>query len=341
MSTSSLFSFSEPRCERRGAAGPLSSVALQARWRRGAARPLSAFALLAGLFLLGGLSGCELYEQDTYQEYVVVEGYLVEGRALSPIRLSTTSEVTSTYAFDQVALSGAQVEVHLLDQQGGVEETFPYEMERPGMYVARDTVSPVLEKRTYRLEVVVPGRAESVRAETTVPSKIQIVGGVLESVIYQSSERLEILVEVEEDPVRQSVFLFNTIALDTLETNLTPFYRSAYENGDTVTLTELSRTSSGALNEGNFTRNPDGTITIQFPWIGVAFYGRNDLIFNLLDANIYDLLRSSTVQLGGSTLSPGEIQNVIYRVEGGIGVFGSIASDTARTVFVDPFQGGF
>ncbi len=44
--------------------------------------------------------------------------------------------------------------------------------------------------------------------------------------------------------------------------------------------------------------------------------------------NMYDFYRSRDIQGGGSTLSPGEFQNVIYNIDGGIGVFGSMASDT-------------
>lgn len=52
---------------------------------------------------------------------------------------------------------------------------------------------------------------------------------------------------------------------------------------------------------------------------------------------MYDFVRSESVQLGGSTLSPGEIQNVITHVEGGLGIFGSLASDTIQT-YIKPFE---
>jgi hypothetical protein len=49
---------------------------------------------------------------------------------------------------------------------------------------------------------------------------------------------------------------------------------------------------------------------------------------------MYDFLRSQDVQTGGSTLSPGEIQNIRYNINGGIGIFGSMAADTNR-VFIE------
>jgi len=53
---------------------------------------------------------------------------------------------------------------------------------------------------------------------------------------------------------------------------------------------------------------------------------------------MYDFLRSQSVQTGGSTLSPGEIQNIDYNVEGGIGIFGSMASDTIAVNILEPQQ---
>jgi hypothetical protein len=55
-----------------------------------------------------------------------------------------------------------------------------------------------------------------------------------------------------------------------------------------------------------------------------------------VDDNIFDFVRSHTVQQGGSTLSPGEIPNVLDRVEGGTGIFGSSAQITYETFVKRP-----
>lgn len=288
------------------------------------------FAMLAGVALLSA-AGCESYPQDDYQEALVVEAYLREGDPLPEIRLSTTGEADQAYAFEDLAVRNAQLSVHLLAETGGaLERTYAYTAQSPGVFAPVDGSARVLAGRTYELEARVDGRQDMVRGRTTVPDSIRVVGEVPESLVYQSEDQLEIRVAVESPAARQNVFVFSTIALDTVETNLTPFYRSQFEDSD-VTLSELSKTSSGTLNEGNFTRNPDGTYTLSFPWIGISFYGRNQIVTSVIDENLYDLVRSQSVQLGGSTLSPGEIQNVIYRLEGAIGVFGSLASDTLST----------
>ena len=59
-----------------------------------------------------------------------------------------------------------------------------------------------------------------------------------------------------------------------------------------------------------------------------------DIVPSLIDQNLYDYIRSESVQLGGSTLSPGEIQNVLTPIIGGVGIFGSMSRDTARTLIL-------
>ncbi len=98
-----------------------------------------------------------------------------------------------------------------------------------------------------------------------------------------------------------------------------------------IRLEFYANSSSGIINEGNFEINPDGSFTIQYSWAGFTFYEQNLLVANTIDDNVYDYVRSQTVQLSGSSLSPGEIQNVIHNIEGGIGIFGSLASDTTET----------
>ena len=62
----------------------------------------------------------------------------------------------------------------------------------------------------------------------------------------------------------------------------------------------------------------------------------NPILSNILQAiapNIFNYITSQVMQGGGSTLSPGEIPNVIDPIEGGTGLFGSYAKVT-RTVFI-------
>jgi hypothetical protein len=285
------------------------------------------------------LFGCESYNQDDYQEYIVVEGYAVAGQSLPEIRLSTTTPADSEYSFEDNFIRNAVVLVTLLDANGEPEEVFEYaeSTEEPGVYLPAIVSYQVEELRTYKLDVVFTDRDDQISATTTVPDQVDVVNEVPESVVYQSENQLEIVLAEPEQTNGQNVFVFNTISLEPAIDNLTPFYFSVIEDEEDVDISEYVRNSSGLINEGNFDPLPDGNILLRFPWIGVAFYGENLVVTLSVDENLSDVIRSQDVQLGGSTLSPGEIPNLLYNVEGGIGVFGSLTADTVQTNFSRPF----
>lgn len=295
------------------------------------------------LFLVS-VWGCEVYQQDEYEEYYVVESYLVAGRNLQQIRLSTTAPAFEFYSFENTAVAGATVHVQLLAANGtGVDQTFDYTMTSPGIYLP-NVDHAVLPSRTYQLFVSIPeGMSDHVlTGQTIVPGDFSILAGIQDTLVYQSTEQLEVTFSESSYPGRQNVYIFNTISEEPIVENLTPLYFDFFDGQENEQdaldlLVEFSNTSSGLLNEANFTQNTDGTVTIRYPWLAVAFFGNNKIVANTIDDNLFDYIRSSSVQLGGSTLSPGEIQNVITNIEGGIGVFGAVSTDTLPT-FIKPFE---
>lgn len=291
--------------------------------------------LILPLLLL--VTACDIYNQDEYEELVVVEAYLIAGRSLPDIKISTTLPVEREYSFENAALSGANIQVVLLDENGNDEEVFGYLSltGRKGVYRPQSTTHTILPRRTYRLDIDFNNRPDVLTAVTTIPDQVQITNAVRDTVIYQSDEQLEILLAPTQKSQTQNIFVFDTIAGKVSADNLTPFYRSLVVDGDTD-LSDLIRNSSGLINEANFNINPDGSILLKYPWIGVAFFEDNQVVTNSVDRNLTQLIRSQDVQLGGSTLSPGEIPNLVYNIEGGIGIFGSISSDTVQTFFKRP-----
>lgn len=89
-----------------------------------------------------------------------------------------------------------------------------------------------------------------------------------------------------------------------------------------ISCLHVNLTPTPLLNEGNYVQNPDGTLTIDLPWIGFAFYGPNRVAVNVVDTNYYDFLRTQRAQQGRR---PGEIPNVRDHVDGGTGLFASLA----------------
>lgn len=303
---------------------------------------MKASIILSFAFVLF-LSSCETYTQEDYQEYYVVESYLIADRQLPQVRLSTTEPIERFYSFEDVAVGGADVQLRLLQNDGQtIDQVFPYTSDSTGLYYALDR-HDVLAERTYELYITLNGGADIITATTFVPETFEVISEVMDTLIYQSTEQLEITLSETSSITDQSVFIFNTLAQQPIPENLTPLYFDFYDQEDNEVdaaelLGEFSNTSSGLLNEANFTNNEDGSVTIRYPWIAVAFYGDNKLVASTVDDNIYDFFRSGSVQLGGSTLSPGEIQNVITRIDGGIGIFGSMASDTIDTFIAPNFD---
>lgn len=280
-------------------------------------------------------TSCDVYNQDDYRELVVMEAYAIAGRPLPDIRVSTTAPVNDEYSFVDVAINDASIVMTQLDSSGEPLEDFRYTRRTTGVYSATNQSVLVEPGATYRINIQFESRAEQLTAETVVPQQFEILSEVNDSYVYQSEDRLEIILTATESNAEQNVYVFNTITLEPSLDNLTPFYKSAVDDRD-AEIEEFFNNSSGLINEGNFEVNDDQTITLQFPWIGVAFYGENAVVTNSVDSNLADLARSEELQLGGSTLPPGEIPNLIYNIDGGIGVFGSIASDTIITNFTRP-----
>jgi hypothetical protein len=296
----------------------------------------------AGLLVLLGalLLGCDTTATRP-ESQLVVESYLEAEAPLPTVRLSRTVGVDEAYDPTEDAVRGADVVVARLADDSTVAEAVPYS-ERdsvPGLY-APDDPSFVEPETTYRLRVET-GDGAPLTATTTVPDAITVVGSSNDTTTYQSPRQPAFTIEPPRALTdRQNVYTFTATSLldfertpdSVLTAALTPFYADGFDAEDD-SLASLRITSSGLLNEGNFTRNADGTITVRLPWIAVAFYGPNEVAVNVVDDNFYDLLRSQQVQQGG--FSPGEIPNVIEHVEGGTGIFGSYAR-AARAFVIRP-----
>lgn len=284
--------------------------------------------ILLGLICSLFFSSCSNYNQIEFEQELMVEAYLINNRTLPDVRLSLTQPVFEFYSFEEAAYSEAQVFIDLMSDNNQVEKTFNFELSEPGIYKALDTNYKVEAGKRYNLRV---NSAEgNLTATSTVPTAFLSSNANNTEVIYQGSEQFEVSVTATSTQNRQTSFIFTVIADSVRAENLTPFYASVFDDDDEADLAEFGLISSPIINEANYEVQNDGNILIRLPWISVAFYGQNTIVANSLDDNLFDFVRSQSVQLGGGALAPGEIQNIINRVEGGIGIFGSITSDTSR-----------
>ena len=203
-----------------------------------------------------------------------MEGYLEAGQPVGYVTVSRTLPVNETYDPAVQGVSNAAVRIELLENGGNGVEIFMGVVFAPrpasGRYRTREVVD-VLPLRTYRLVVDVPG-AGTVTSETTVPALFRFLDTEERTFVYDTGEAP--LFEITEPfyPGRQSIFLITTISLEPDTTNLTPFADAIGE--DIFTLRE---TLSPPLNGENFDRTPSGGMLIRYPWIGLAFYGLNEM----------------------------------------------------------------
>jgi len=317
---------------------------------------LAALLVLAAAF---GAAGCDvLMGDDPFEEQIVVTGVLVAGRPISPITLTRTVPIGAFYEPSYVV--GAVVTVELLAEDGTTEAIIPYIQIPEGPYV------PVLQAlvlggRTYRLLVVVPGLTDAITAETTVPTELEILEGLPDSVAYQDDVRPGLRTPASVYPGRQGIYLYTLRPLDPIE-----FDRvddpSTEEEGDSLwvqipgtgyapvpfveTLIEeqdLSPESfivlnSQLLSESTAERNPDGTLTLRLTWGAVSFYGPLEVTATAVDDALVRFFQSQAIQTLPTTLSPGEIPNVDSNVENGLGLFGSVAQIRDST-FILPEAG--
>ncbi|MGI9175678.1 MAG: DUF4249 family protein [Rhodothermales bacterium] len=273
--------------------------------------------------------GCELFTDETgFAPEYVVESYQVVGEPLQSIRLSRTASVDDTYDFTALAVRDADVRVELLAEGGGVEAAFPYaeDPNRLGVYLSADTQATLLPLRTYRMTAELSG-GDVLTAETLTPGDVQLENATLDTLVYQSDNQLELTALLPAYPSRQNIFIFTAEALGVIdEDRLVPFAAAVLDDDDE--LENLRIADSPPINESNYDVDPDGRITIAVPWLIFTFYGDNRLAASALDDNLFDFIRSQSIQEGGSGLSPGEITNIVDYVEGGTGVFGSLARFT-------------
>lgn len=296
------------------------------------------FALLILLLL----AACDGTIENDFNEEVVVESYQFTGAPFSPVFVFTTAPVGEPFDRTALSINDADVRVLLLAPSGdAVEQAFTFSRDpiSAGTYRADDADHRVLPLRRYRVEIDAPGRP-LVSSVTLTPGAFEL-RGVSTSEATWGAEEIEYTFTRPEYPTRQAVFIFTTeTQRDRLSIDLaTPFFRAIFNSQEDDEPNPLGPEdvrvgSSPPINEANYDLNPvDGTLLIDLPWIAVPFYGPSKVSASSLDDNLFDFLRSQAVQQGGTTLSPGEIPNVLDRVDGGVGVFGSLSRVT-MDVFV-------
>lgn len=271
------------------------------------------------------ITSCDDPTEPVFNQRYVVETFFEAGAPLPEILLSKTGDITQLYNYNDFTVSSADVIVHQISMSGDALRSWPYQ-ESPtvnGNYLPI-TPDTVLDIYKYAVQIITPGDNKLIKGSTIIPGKFTIQTQSADTVLYQINQSQITITRSVNPDFDNNVFIVTLLAQDTVNYGLTPFYKNILENNpDETSLTDLSQNSSGIISEGNYEINADNTITIKVPWLAVAFYGPHKIQLNVIDRNLYDFYRSRDTQLGGSTLSPGEIYDVISNIDGATGIIGS------------------
>ncbi len=268
---------------------------------------------------------------------LVVQGLLFVDQPMPSVRLSRT--VAPDVIFDPVAAAVSDADVEIVRSDGVV---FRYREDsiRRGTYVPLDASSPVEPETSYRLHVMTD-EGEELSAVTITPpafmvsewvlldeTSLEVIGrfktfAELGDAVYDAPENQVIyqqgLLEARFQTTGDRVF---QVGLFSLNPN-SPIVIDADFLSD-EDLADLQRQNSSPA----FTA-PDNAI--RLPWFTIFFSGNYKIRIHSVDENWYDLNRSAP-ELGGgvgfgSNAGDG-FERPIFHVEGGIGLFGSAASDS-------------
>lgn len=307
---------------------------------------MKALKIASFLAVLVLTAGCDTTTSSDHNEELVVESYLVAGESLPPVWLTRSLDIDASWTESSAAINDATVVITRIGPSGAIEDTYVYErtFAVPGKYVP--TSDHIVQPGSvYRLEAEAAG-LDPVSAETLVPQAFDVLEVSHTEIQYLDPEQFSYLVTRSTFAERQSIFVFTIASSDPVPENLVAPYLDfvfdqedidsgeplVFEPGDQA---ELARFTSPPINEGNYEVFPDGSIRVSLPWFAVAFYGENEITMSVLDDNLYDFQRYQQVQQNGGLLSPGEIPNVLDPIQGGAGIFGSMAR-VSRLVNVLP-----
>ncbi len=242
------------------------------------------------------------------------------------VRLTQTMPAKNDGTTPETDLSDAHITVSEVSN-GSVISSVRYQ------YGGGNTYNPVSNQivmpgTTCKLNIDIPSTNHQVRAECIIPGTFHVKRADSSPAKYQQTNGIKLLSTPSSYPGRDGYYVIAAIAQKPDTANLTPYYANKVATESNTPTSSLMKISSQIFNGGDFQKDSNGNLIMTVPWEIFAFYGENQLVVYALDDNTYDYLRSLDVQYSSTQVTPGQLYNLIYHVQGGIGLFGGIATDT-------------
>jgi len=277
---------------------------------------------------------------------LVVDALLVVGEPFGDIYLSETVAPDEPFSRENAGVDGATVTV----EGGGTVLLYLYGgAGPPGRYVPDSLDEVVLPSTTYRFTATLPdGRVMS--ATTTTPAHIDVSEWVL---LDDAGSVLQTLATFEEaadtvyyEPENQLIYPQNILAARVTD-QPTAGYQIGLVSKDVgsrllIDADFLDEEDLAEFERINSSPPLDYEATLRVPWLAIYYEGRYVLRVVALDRNWFDIVRTDPSLGAGGFGFGGEAGDTstrpIFHVEGGIGVFGSVSSDSVGFYVHPPAQ---
>jgi hypothetical protein len=276
-----------------------------------------------------GLAACEDLPPNDYVERYIVEGYLIANHGIDSIFIRRSLPVNQSYDPNTAAIRNAVVTIAVDGQVYTLQE----DTLRPDLYYLPASQLIVRSGKTYTLECHMADIV--LRGVTTVPDTLHFTQRPPDTLQYpfNPDDANKPAATVAWESVKNKVsYAASVRCTDTLF--ITRWKVDTTINGrDTTVVRGIRNSRIQRWWEDNAPFYKDATrwapfidvTSIPMPWTGFKWYGPHIITVYAVDSNMYDWMR--IMLLGGTYRSQ------LNHIEGGIGVFGSCAIDTAM-VFV-------
>ncbi|MDH4038094.1 MAG: hypothetical protein OEX18_05790 [Candidatus Krumholzibacteria bacterium] len=267
----------------------------------------------------------------------VIDATMVVGKPFPNVYVTETLLPNQPFSYEAAGINGARVVI-----EWGSRIRMPYINETHGLYVPMFPDSLVHSDVIYGLTVTLPDN-RVVKATTTTPGALRVREWVLLDDAGQTvQDTLRTFDEFPSNP--DTLYTLNqlTFSKGLLEVRLENDPAQGYLVGlESLDLDSPLLVDTSFLDDedvDNFTRqnqSPPFAPTqayLRAPWFAIYYEGRYKVRVFKMDRNWYDLARTDPVlgqggfgfggEAGDNTVPP------LFHVDGGVGLFGSLASDS-------------
>jgi len=271
---------------------------------------------------------------------LVVDALLIVDKPLPDLFIRETLNAEFIYRREDAAVTDAEVVI----TQGGQTFVYRADPDSVGHYLPPPNSPFVLPQTTYTLSVGSQGR--EARAVTTTPNRLHIREAVL--LDDKSLEIIRVFKKYEDGPGlvftapenqvpyqtglvearfdRLSVRGYH-ISIESLDPNAALVVDSdLLHDSDYDDLDRYGSSPAFEAKDGN----------LRMPWFAIFYGGPHIIRIYAVDENWFDLIRSvpefyqeeedNAIQLG--SLAGDNFERPLFRIEGGIGIFGSASMDS-------------